>query len=127
MGTRSKTSFSTSTTRPQQMSKIQNRLVVKLKIIELICLINQIICDAPDFRVPFELKVLPILDHVHPITIKLTLAFLNLFQYEKKTSPFYQFTLLRYSRFQNSMNHKATLIFDHNHQKKVTTNITRTP
>ena len=109
------------------MSKIQNRLVVKLKIIELICLINQIICDAPDFRVPFELKVLPIFDHVHPITIKLTLAFLNLYQYEKKTSSFYQFTLLRYSRFQNSMNHKATLIFDHNHQKKVTTNITRTP
>ena len=47
VGTRSKTSFLTSTTAvdTQQMSKIQSRLVVKPKIIESICLINQIICE----------------------------------------------------------------------------------
>ena len=47
VGTRSKTSFLTSTTAlgSQQMSKIQSRLVAKRKIIEAICLINQIICE----------------------------------------------------------------------------------
>ena len=47
VGTRSKTSFLTSATAvdTQQMSKIQSGLMVKPKIIESICLINQIICE----------------------------------------------------------------------------------
>ena len=47
VGTRSKTSFVKSGTAvdTQQMSEIQSRLVVKRKIIESICLINQIICE----------------------------------------------------------------------------------
>ena len=47
VGTRSKTSFLTSTTalNTQQMSKMQGRLGVKPKIIASICLINQIICE----------------------------------------------------------------------------------
>ena len=44
--------------------------------------------DAPDFRVPYDLKVLPIFDHAHPIIIKLTLAFLNLYQHAKKSAHF---------------------------------------
>ena len=68
MGTRSKTSFLTSTTAvdTQQMSKIQSRLVVKPKIIQSLSpcknhLINPLdssshLCDAPDFGVPYDLK-----------------------------------------------------------------------
>ena len=44
--------------------------------------------DAPDFRVPYDLKVLPIFDHAHPIIIKLTLAFLNFYQHTKKSAHF---------------------------------------
>ena len=46
VGNRSKT-FLTSTTAvdTQQMSKIQSKLVVKPKIIESICLINEILCE----------------------------------------------------------------------------------
>ena len=44
--------------------------------------------DAPDFRVPYDLKVLPIFDHAHPIIIKLTLAFLNLYQNAQKSAHF---------------------------------------
>ena len=44
--------------------------------------------DAPDFRVPYDLKVLPIFDHAHPIIIKLTLAFLNFYQHAKKSVHF---------------------------------------
>ena len=39
--------------------------------------------DAPDFRVSYDLKVLHIFDHAHPIIIKLTLVFLNLYQHAK--------------------------------------------
>ena len=39
--------------------------------------------DAPDFRVLYDLKVLPSFDHTHPIITKLTLAFLNLYQHKK--------------------------------------------
>ena len=68
MGTRSKTLFLTSTTAvdTQQMSKIQSRLVVKPKIIQLlslsknhsISLLNPSnhLRDAPDFRVSYDLK-----------------------------------------------------------------------
>ena len=44
--------------------------------------------DAPDFRVPYNLKVLPIFDHAHLIIIKLTLAFLNLYQHATKSAHF---------------------------------------
>ena len=64
MGTRRKTSFLTSATAvdTQQISKIQSRLVVKPKIIQSLSpcknhLINPL-CDAPDFRVSYDLKVL---------------------------------------------------------------------
>ena len=40
--------------------------------------------DETDFRVLYDLKVLPIFGHAHPIIIKLTLAFLNLDQHAKK-------------------------------------------
>ena len=68
VGTRSKTSFLTSTTAvdTQQMSKTQSRLVVKPKIIESlsackiiqsICLVHQIICEMHlIFRVSYDLK-----------------------------------------------------------------------
>ena len=66
------------------MSKIRSRLVVKPKIIESICLINQsILWDTPVFRVQYDLKVLSIFDHAHPIIIKLTLVFLNLHKHAK--------------------------------------------
>ena len=39
--------------------------------------------DTPDFRVPYDLKVLPIFNHAHPTIIKLTLVFLNLYQHAK--------------------------------------------
>ena len=42
----------------------------------------------PDFRVLYDLKVLPIFDHAHPIVIKLTLAFLNLYQNAQKSAHF---------------------------------------
>ena len=42
--------------------------------------------NAPDFRVPYNLEVLPIFDHAHLIIIKLTLAFLNLYQHAKKSA-----------------------------------------
>ena len=104
VGTRSKTLFLASTTAvdTQQMSKMQSRLVVKPKVIESISLTNQMIC-APNFRVPFDVKVLPIFDRANPVIIKLTLAFLNLYQNAKKISSFYQFTLLRYSRYESSI------------------------
>ena len=44
--------------------------------------------DAHVFRVPYDLKVLPIFDHGHPIIIKLTLAFLNLGQHAKESAHF---------------------------------------
>ena len=43
--------------------------------------------DTPDFRVIYDLKFLPIFDHVHPIIIKLTF-FLNLYQNAKKSAHF---------------------------------------
>ena len=42
----------------------------------------------PDFRVLYDLKVLPIFDHAHSIIIKLTLAFLNLYQNAQKLAHF---------------------------------------
>ena len=68
MGTRSKTSFLTSTTavNTQLISKIQSRLVVKPKFIHILSpcknyLINLLdssnhLCDAPDFRFSYDLK-----------------------------------------------------------------------
>ena len=44
--------------------------------------------DAPDFGVPFDLKVLPIFDFAHPIITKLKLAFLSLYQHAKKSAYF---------------------------------------
>ena len=44
--------------------------------------------DAPDFRVLYDLKVLPIFDHAHPLIIKLTLAFLNFYQHAKTSAHF---------------------------------------
>ena len=44
--------------------------------------------DAPDFGVPYDLKVLPVFDHAHRIITKLTLAFLNLYQHAKKSVHF---------------------------------------
>ena len=44
--------------------------------------------DVPDFRFPYDLKILPIFDHAHPIITKLTLAFLNLYQHAKKSAHF---------------------------------------
>ena len=41
-----------------------------------------------DFRVLYDPKVLPIFDHAHPIIIKLTLAFLNLYQHAQKSAHF---------------------------------------
>ena len=73
--------------------------------------------DAPDFRVPYGLKVLPIFDHAQLITAKITLAFLNVDKHAKKIKTFYQFTLLRYSRFKSSKVEKATPIFGHSHPK----------
>ena len=74
--------------------------------------------DEPDFRVPYDLKFLPIFDYANPIMIKLTLISFSKFASTcKKINSFYQFTLLRYSRFQSSMILKATPIFDHNHPK----------
>ena len=68
VGTRSKTSFLTSTTAvdTQRMSKIQSRLVAKPKIIQSLSpcknySINLLdssnhLWDAPDFRVPYDIK-----------------------------------------------------------------------
>ena len=67
VGTRSKTFLASTTTLGiQQMSKIQNRLAVKPKIIDSVCSNNQIMGDAPDFRVTYDLKVLSIFDHAYP-------------------------------------------------------------
>ena len=44
--------------------------------------------DAPDFRVPYNLKVSPIFHHAHLIIIKLTLASLKLYQHAKKSAHF---------------------------------------
>ena len=44
--------------------------------------------DTPDFRVPYDLKFLPAFEHTHPIIIKLTLAFLNLYQHTKNLAHF---------------------------------------
>ena len=44
--------------------------------------------DAPDFRVLYDLNFFPNFDHVHPIIIKLTLPFLNLYQHAKKLAHF---------------------------------------
>ena len=44
--------------------------------------------DAPDFRFPYDLKVLPIFDHTHPIITKLTLGFVNVYQHAKKSAHF---------------------------------------
>ena len=41
-----------------------------------------------DFRVLYDPKVLPIFDHADPIIIKLTLAFLNLYQHAQKSAHF---------------------------------------
>ena len=45
--------------------------------------------DAPDFRVPYDLNFIATqFDHANPIITKLTLAFLNLYQYAKKSVHF---------------------------------------
>ena len=46
---------------------------------------------APDFRIPYDLKVLPSFDHAHTIIIKLTLAFLNFYEHAKKNQPISEF------------------------------------
>ena len=87
VGTRNRTSFLTSTTAvdTQQMSKIQTTLVVKPNIIQSLsqCKNHSInlldssnhLWDAPDFRVPYDLKVSHIFEHTHPIIIKSTFSF----------------------------------------------------
>ena len=44
--------------------------------------------DAYDFRLLYDIKVFQIFDHAHPIIIKLTLSFLNLYQHAKKWAHF---------------------------------------
>ena len=44
--------------------------------------------DAPDLRILYDLQVLPIFDHAHPVIIKLSLPFLNLCQHAKKSAHF---------------------------------------
>ena len=70
--------------------------------------------DALDFRVPYDLKVLPIFNHAHPIITKLTLAFLNLYQQAKKSVHFISSLSWNTADF---FRVPWSWVFDHSHPK----------
>ena len=101
VGTRNKTFLtSTTTVDTQQMSKIQSRLVVKpvQKSFNQSARFIKSFVRAPDFRVPYDLKGLPIFEHTYPIIIKSTFRFPKFVSACKISAHFIK-SFMRYSRF----------------------------
>ena len=83
--------------------------------------------DAPDFRVPYYLNVLPIFDHSHPTIIKLTLALLNLYQHAKKSAHFINSLSWDTADFIVLWSKEPRPFLTTATEKQVTTNMTETP
>ena len=80
--------------------------------------------DQSDFRVLYDLKVLPIFDHAHPIIITLTLVFLNLYQHVKKSAHFINSLSWDTADFRVPWSKRPRPFLTTATQKQVTTNMT---
>ena len=77
-----------------------------------------------DFRVQYDLKVLPIFDLAHPIITKLTLAFLNVYQHAKKLARFINSLSWDTEDFRVPWSKRPCPFLSKATQKEVTTNMT---
>ena len=82
--------------------------------------------DAPDFRVLYDLNFILIFDHAHPITTKLTLAFLTLYQHAKKSTHFINSLSWNTADIRVPCSKRPQLFLTTATQKQVITNMTGT-